>query len=323
MKLTGFTNWKYRIRGYYITNTSAAFKKRFPKKYIVISIERNEVFNEDKLESIPISLSDDSLLYFFTTDTKFYNSKETQHSIEYFESAELKTRIESLKVFPVDLSRYLMNASLSANPAKQSSLKTETNKDEENDSRLQNEDNDLVIKLEPIDTKRDPRLMTSIVLRCSSSMLMQSKIKETLNKLIELGYHDFKPAKTAEEWFLTLVEEIPFNFHKQAFHFPNVIDDKLFKQEFKPNLDNFLVTYSSRGRSIKDEIELARYLENELSSYNGDITIVNDYTNIVPRIEGACKKKKLSYKRDGLAVTLKMKDFYSLDLDFELINFLQ
>lgn len=300
MKLTGFTNWTYGIRGYYITNTSAAFKKRFPKKYIVISIERNEVFNEDKLESIPISLSDDSLLYFFTTDTKFYNSKETQHSIEHFESAEFKTRIESLKVFPVDLSRYLMN--------------TKTNKDE---------DNDLVIKLEPIDTKRDPRLMTSIVLRCSSSMLMQSKIKETLNKLIELGYHDFKPAKTAEEWFLTLVEEIPFNFHKQAFHFPNVIDDKLFKQEFKPNLDNFLVTYSSRGRSIEDEIELARYLENELSSYNGDITIVNDYTNIVPRIEAACKKKKLSYKRDGLAVTLKMKDFYSLDLDFKLINFLQ
>ena len=302
------------MRGYYITNTSAAFKKRFPKKYIVISIERNEVFNEDKLESIPISLSDGSLLYFFTTDTKFYNSKETKHSIEYFESAELKTRIESLKVFPVDLSRYLMNASLSANHAKQSSMNAETSKDEAND---------LVIKLEPIDTEKDPRLMTSIVLRCSSSMLMQSKIKETLDKLIELGYHDFKPAKTAEEWFLTLVEEIPFNFHKQAFHFPNIIDDKLFKQEFKPNLDNFLVTYSSRGRSIKDEIELARYLENELSSYNGDITIVNDYTNIVPRIEAACKKKKLSCKRDGLAVTLKMKDFYSLDLDFELINFLQ
>lgn len=298
MKLSGFTNWTLGIRGYYISNASTAFKKRFPKKHIVVSIERNEVFNENEIDAIPISfMKAASKLYFFTTDSKLYNSKETVHYIKQFECKDKIKRAEALKVMPSNISRYLIGGTDS--------------------------ENDMVIKLEPIDTITDPRLMTSIVFRCSSSMLKQSKIRDTLDKLIELGYHDFKPAKTTEEWLLMLIDDIPFDDTNSAYYFPENIDDKLFKKEFKPNLNDFLVLYSSRIPKLEDEIDLAKCLETELSSFAGEITIVNDYTNIVPRIEAACKKRKLKYKREGLAITLKMKDFYSLNLNFELINFLQ
>ena len=298
MKLYGFVNWTYGIRGYYISNASTAFKKRFPKKYIVVSIDRNEVFNADSFESIPISLSKSKMFYFFTMDSSFYNGRDTSHGLRMSVSKEGLSRMEALKVMPADLSCYLMNPD---------TLK----------------DNDMVIKLEPIDAREDPRLMTSIVFRCSSKMLMQSKVKETLNKLIEMGYHDFKPAKTTEEWLLMLIDEIPFGINKSAIRFPDIIEDKLFKKPFKASIDDFFVTYSARGQSIIEENKLVEYLEKELSSYVGEITLVNDYTDIVSRVEEACKKKKLKYKREGISIVLKIKDFYSLDLDFELINFFQ
>lgn len=292
MKLTAFVNYEYGINGYYISNASTAFRKRFPKKHILVSIIRNDVYNEDTIDALPLNpFTERYTSYFFTYDTKLFNASTKREQKQKKNEA-----IELLKVFPVDLSRYMINES--------------------------SKDIDTIIKIAPIDASKDVRLITTIVFKCDSPRLMQSDIKATLDMLIEAGYARFPPAKNTEEWLLSLIDDIPFNLEEEAYTFGAVIEDKQFQKPFKPTIKDFYVGYSTRLKTIADEIELARYLEKELSSFKAELTIVNDYTNIVPRIEAECKKKKIPYKRNGITIVLSAEDFYSLKLEFELINFI-
>lgn len=292
MKLTSFVNYENGIEGYYISNASTAFKKRFPKKHILVSITRNDVYNEDTIDALPLNpFTERYTSYFFTYDTKLFNTSTKR---------ERKTRtneaIELLKVFPVDLSRYMINGVT--------------------------KEIDTIIKLAPMDASKDVRLITTIVFRCDSERLMKSDVKETLRMVVEHVYKQFPPARNTEEWLLNLIDDIPFNLDEEAYKFGTIVEDKMFSKPFKPTIKDFFIGYSSRLKTIEQEIDLARYLETEFSSFKAELTIVNDYTDIVSRIEAECKKKNISYKRDGIKIILSAEDFYSLNLKFELINFI-
>lgn len=295
MKLELFINFPNDIFGYYITEASKSFISAHPKKHIAVSISKNIVKDFDTFDELPFSSYE--IDYFFTRDSKLVNNKESKKITKLFEFGKEKEDV--LKVYPVNLSNYLIKES------------------------REPEDIDLVLKIAPNSATIDPRYMNMIVFKTNHSNLLQADINASIKTLIETVYSkkNVEKISTTEEWLNSLLNDIPFDLRGRALQFPPVITDSMFKNYTKPTLDLFSIGYMARVGSTREEIEVTQALEKAFSNFDTELSFVNDYTDIVGRIINACKAKKVKYQKTELGVRINAKDFYSLGLEFNILNF--
>lgn len=294
MKLHYLENYASEVEGYYIENPSAEFKKLYPKKYICVSISNNRVWNVDKRDELPIHTY--KIDYLFTYDQDLF--KKSSHNLWKWMPERLKKEENWQRVIPADLNNYLID-------------------DKEN--------SDVVIKLVPKSTIEDPRLINAIVIKTKFEFLKTVELKASFEAMIKSIYNDkyLTSIDTTEKWLLNLLSEIPFNLSHRPLLFGKTINDAMFKKEFKPSIDNFVIGYSSRIAKIEDEFKFIKMMETEFSDFKStDIIIFDDYTNIVDRIEKAAKDKKIEFKRTETSIRLPSEEFYKLNMDFEIINFI-
>ena len=295
MKLHYLINYATDVEGYYIEKPSEEFKKLYPKKYIVASIKDNRVWNIDDMKELPIKQHD--IAYLFTYDDKMF--KTSSHNLFDWQPPSL-TRMENWqKVMPADLDNYLMD------DAKEKS--------------------NVIVKLVPKVSNQDPRFINSVVIRTNYEFLKTVELKASFEAMIKSVYSDqyFKTINTTEKWLKELLKEIPFDLRKQPLMFGKSIDDELFKKKITPKLDDFVIGYSSRIPDIKEEFEFIKMLETTFSDFKStDIIVFDDYTGIVEKITKEADKKKIPYDKTPTSVQLSSEDFYKMDLDFEIVNFI-
>ena len=295
MKLYYLLNYATDVEGYYIENASAAFKKLYPKKYIVASIENNKVWNVDKLDEIPIKKW--NISYLFTYDQQMYK-KSSKELFEWTPQSKLK--MENWQhVIPADLDNYLID-----------SKKENTN---------------VVIKIVPKLSNKDPRFINSIVIQTNNEFLKTVDLTKSFEAMIKSVYNDayFKAIDTTEKWLIELLREIPFDLQKQPLMFGETIDDEMFKRKPTININNFVIGYSSRIPKLEDEFDFIKLMETTFSDFKAtDIIVFDDYTNIVDRIEAEAKKNNIPYDKTETSIQLAATDFYKMDIDFEIVNFI-
>ena len=294
MKLHYLVNYASEVEGYYIEKPSAEFKKLYPKKYICASISNNRVWNVDKPDELPIHKY--KIDYLFTYDDALF--KKSSHNLWKWMPDRIKKQEEWQRVIPADLNNYLID-------------------DKEN--------SDVVIKLVPKSSIEDPRLMNAIVIKTSYEFLKTVELKASFEAMIKSIYNNKYLANinTTEKWLINLLREIPFNLQHQPLSFGKKIEDSMFKKEFKPSINDFVIGYSSRIAKIEDEFEFIKMIETEFSDFKStDIIIFDDYTNIVDRIEKAVKDKGVEFERTETSIRLSSEEFYKLNIDFEIINFI-
>lgn len=294
MKLHYLCNYSTEVEGYYIENASSTFKKKYPKKHICCSIENNKVWNVDDLKELPISPY--KVSYFFTYDKTFF--QKSDHSIWTWVPERIKHIDEWQRVVPADLNNYLIDDTDNSN---------------------------IVMKIVPKSSSRDPRFINSIVIKTNNEFIKTVELKKSLESIIKSVYNEnyIKSIDTTEKWLLNVLEEIPFDLNRMPFHFGNTIEDFEFKNNFSPTLNDFVIGYSTRIAKIEDEFEFIKLIETELSDFKStDIVIFDDYTDIVERVAKMAKEKGIEYEQTDVSIRLASSDFYKLNLDFEIINFI-
>ena len=285
------------ILSWCIENPSKEFKKKYPKNFITISLSRDDIKNVDKLSDIPYFLDD--IDYLFTYD------KETYKTLSEGEVWDWDTRtdepdIELIRAIPCDLSRFFIDA------------KDET---------------DVILSITPQNIYKSPLLCQPIVVRLNHSFFETVDLKKSFNKIISNVYkkENFKNIKNTEDWLLHILNEPPVGLFGEPYKFGKVISDDLFKKEkFNFTIDDFIIGYNFRIPDIQEEFKCMQLIEKEFSNLNSDITIYNDYTNIIDKIEKACTEKNVKFKKyKDISITMSANDFYKLDIDYQIINFLQ
>lgn len=293
----GVENW------YYVTEPSKKFIDKYPKLNIAVSIDRNEVYNFDDFKELPITTYE--IDYLFTRDEKVFKDKYSRCPGVISWNKETDNSLDVLKAMPVNLSNYFIK---------------------ENDTTDKNEI-DFIIKIAPTDkaTMTDPRYMNTIVFKTNHKQLLEVDIKKTIKNLIKTVYTKEMMLSTpnTESWLLNLLSDIPFNLNNRAMIFPNRITDKTFKSFTAPKLELFTIGYMSRVRDLETEIKMTKMMEKSFSNFNTEITIANDYTNIVPRIKAECDKRHIRYKEFPIGISLDATDFYKLKMDYSILNFFQ
>lgn len=291
MRLKSIYNNAARIAGYRIIDPSDEFKKLYPKKHIAASILKNKVYNFDDFNDLPIYTHE--VDYYFTYEEGSY----MMNSFMRFNPSNVVTIEDDLGVIQVDLSNYLIYG---------------------------NKENDVIIKIVPKCSEMDPMFINSIVLLTNYKTLKNVEIKKSLQQLIKTVYNKqyFKSINTTEKWLINLLNQIPFNLFNEKYQFKSSISDKDFQKSVDVSIDNFLIGYATRIPNIQQEVKFIEMMEKDFANYKTDIRIYNDYTNILERIENEAKKSKMKYSKTDNYIDMKTEDFYKLNLEFEIINFL-
>ena len=272
MKIQAFFNiYNGTGKWYYITEPSKKFIEKFPKLNIAVSIDRSEIYNFDEFKELPITTYE--IDYLFTRDEKIFKDKYSRPPKDIEWDDETDNTLDVLKAAPVNLSNYFIKES-------DTSDKKEI---------------DFIIKVAPTDkaTMTDPRYMNAIIFKVNHEQLLEADIKKTIENLVKCVYTKEMMMSTSntETWLMNLLADIPFNLNNRPMIFPNEITDKTFSSFTPPKLELFTIGYMSRVSDLATEIKMTKSMEESFSNFNTEITIANDYTNIVPRIKAECDKQ--------------------------------
>lgn len=287
------------FQGYLIKNPSKEFKDLYPKKFILVSTKKNNVFNVEDMNEL--DSYDNFSDVWFTYDEEFSKSSITNAWAEFFPSNVKSEKENELELVQVNLNKYLPLA----NPKIKKSV-------------------DVIFRISP-NSIIDPRLMfTSTIIFKNHEELGDVQFRKSIEEYISSLSSDksIMEIDTTEKWLMKYLREIPININGKVYQLKDKISDEDFKKKFQPKPEDFLVGYSTNIKNFDDEIKAMKNIEIDFIDYEKELTIYNDYTNILERIVNECKKKKINHKLDEISIKIKAKDFYSLDLEFEIINYL-
>lgn len=271
---------------------SSRFKKKYPKKYIICSIEKNQVYNVANLDDVSIPFSKFSYVF---VNEKPMTKRPIKQNVKYISDFE-RSQETILRVYPMDLSNYLTNP----------------------------KDN-VVVKFYPKKLVSDPRLLNPIVITNTVEFLLKLDLKETFQQLIQAIYKEQKNVpKNTEEWLLDFLDSIPYGPDYSIRRFPSLIQDSLFKKKMEPKLSDFVFGYCIREKDVEKELKLIEYLEQDLSDLNADIRIGETYDSLLERLRPELKKNKIKFRDYKEFIVLKAKDFYSLkNFSFTMLDALR
>lgn len=280
------------IPGYSMVNISRTFKMKYPKKYIICSIEKNQVYNVDELKDIPIPFSKYSYVFI---DEKPTSKKTTNKNTYIYQNAYENNLENILRIYPMDLSNYLTDSK-----------------------------NNVIVKFYPKKNITDPRLLNDIVICNNLDFMLKLDLKQTFQGILDNVFEKVKLPKTTEEWLLDFLDCIPYGPNFQIHRFPNIINDEIFKKPFHPILNDFVFGYCIRVDDMKKELKMIKHFEQDISNLDREINIYNNYNNILDRLIPALKKQKIPFKNNKTFIRIKALDFYKLkDISFTITDFLK
>lgn len=277
---------------YCIENPSKSFNRALPKKYIVLSIEKNQVYNVDNLNELVIPCN--KISYMFVNEKPM--NKKLSKTINEYRSSYQRDMDDKLRVYPMDLSNYI----------------TEKNQN-------------VVIKFYPKKTTTEPRFLNDIVICSNIEFLLTLNFKKTFENVLDMIFKKhYKPLKNTEEWLLEFLRVCPVSSYYSQVRYPNIIEDSMFKKPLKPKLSDFVIGYCIREKDIHKEVQLIKNLEHDLSDFNKDVKIYNNYNNILSKLIPELKKQKIKFKQFDTYIELNASDFYKLkNMKYSLLDYLK
>lgn len=282
------------VQCYTITNPSSEFKKLYPKNWIVCSISKNQVVNVDKINDLAWHFSDSDYAFCYSQNTK---DKKSTRAFDMFFGYFGPRNIESI-TSTFDGHNYFIGDKL---------------------------ESDLVLKIVPKTDISDPRLMNSIVIRNKCDFMKDVDLKQSIKLLLKQTYNDkyLKTIDTTEKWLISFLKELPFDLNNEPLKFPSKINDQLFKSKLNLDINNFKVGYCMRT-NMKNEINMVREIEQQLTPRNQRRTIYENYNKIVERIAEEAKKHKMKYTLNpGISISIKTSDLDKLNLDYTVTDFIK
>ena len=304
MKLQKILN-KDSIQGYQIISPSKEFKKKFPKKFIY-SLMINDKLLTGCNSTLPILIQLPITRGFIFT----YNNKLPK-TIGFNDKDILQN-----STYPECLDQFYPSS---------------------------NNDIDLILKCLPKQTLEiTPAFNEELVIRTNSLRMFKRKDyndaisnpknidKEIQKNIMELINTNLKKYDNVEEWIEHVIKKCPTGCDGYPV--------KFFNEITKSNLNNSVtknqvfVTYDYRpykwGNSFDTDYKFENLvsvaIEDAFESPDLNITIYNNYNNIINRMKEILDKDKLPYKYDNKknSISLDLKTLRKLDMEYQLTDFL-
>lgn len=284
------------IQGYKLTNPTKAFKKIFPKKYI-LSLDimgKHEILNLDTLPNnfsffIPLG-------YVFTYENSL--PKMLMSNRVVYENIG--------STFARCLDKYFIGQ----------------NTDE-------SEKIDLILACGCKDKIVPPRLTEDLIIRCNSHILTgksesrNERIKNIQNNIMKIVNSYLNDKKiTVEEWAKSVIFNYPMNNNGLPVKYPKDINNQNINT-FKINKSDLFVEYDFRASSYEHENNFISELEDAFEQKDDKIQIQNTYNNILDNIKRKLDEKNFPWKEiDENTIETKLKYLRDIDVEYQLTDFI-
>lgn len=291
------------ISAWYISQASAEFKKKFPNKMIVVSASKNKIENVNDFSDLTIQPEDVTYL-FVQNDKVKHTCSKTSSLDDMMELWNWNYRLSRLThelttAMPDDNSKYFVGC---------------------------DKDVDVVFCLIPKNPSEFPLIYKPLIIRQNHEFIKSTELRKSLDKIVHEIYSSksLKSINTTEKWLNCILNEIPVGLYGESYKFGKVITDETFNNVKTPTIDDFIITYSLRIGNIQEEFDFIQTIEQELCHFDADITIYQDYNDIVSKLEESCKKHKFKYtKNDDISITIDANDFYKIDdVEYQITDFI-
>lgn len=288
------------LQGYRIISPTKEVKQLFPKKYtFVIFFNNRSMFGN--VDAIPQQ--------FFFMPISGYIFTYASSLPDILKSNQYRKYDDYGHVHPFGLDQYFVSS---------------------NDSKLIC---DIVISCTATNAVVPVQFVDPLIIRCNSKQLVNNEekdiskmsmhLKNNIEKIINQTLKSNNIPDIAT-WLHMIMNNCPLNDNDMPFRYPSIITESLFKSKsVKLNSSNISFGYDFRAENYEFESSFIHAFEKAFTNGKRKVVIYDTYNRLLSKIIDEFDKKGYKYTyADNHAIEVMLSDLWSLDIDYEITDFI-
>lgn len=341
------------VQCYYISNPTKAFKKRYPKKFILSldSMGKHVVMNVDSLPSnlsyfppigyiftysntVPKLIMNSSISYEECGSTmprcldSYFVASNTKNTdeIDLILSCSCKNDISPPGFIENIIIRSNSNILIEAKSKQVRNRKYTAIKRNRNPAKSIIKDNPYISVLGTPDEGKDneesvyhpPRVNT----KCIKYEVKPSALNLRNNIMTLIVEYLKQKNYTVEKWIHEVITKFPVNNNGLPLRFPDVLNDNNIN-EVKLSYTNLFIEYDFRASDYDHEMSFIQSIEDGFENMESTVMILDSYNGILQRIIQELKSKGFPWRTiNKYTIEVKIKYLRLIDVEYEITDFI-